>query len=144
MPSISDNLASLETLVKTVVADTVRVYTPDQFETMNKDELEIPCVALAYFGRVGREPPSAQGGNLSNGMGQDMRFGVYVIGEGIPCQLTQGGDNLLSLVQVLDNLTTAIIGQRAATYHNWLFKSEVPVRVKGTMAYLQIWETFRP
>ena len=127
---------------KTVVTDGATYYTHDQLAKMSK-LVSLPAVAVTYV-RRGKKSTGE-----TRGVATTVTFGLYVMGDELPCSGTDGTTSVVSILDAIERIKDAIEDTDSPTYHKWTFSSEVPVTYKQddgsmVMGYVQLWETTQP
>jgi len=142
MATLIDMANDLLDKAKTVVTDGVTCYIHDQLVKMSK-LLTVSVVAVTYVRR------SKKSSGETRGVATTVTFGLYVMGDSIPCTGTDGSTAVVSILDAIERVKDAIEDTDSPSFHKWTFNSEVPVTYKmddgsSVMGYVQLWETTQP
>lgn len=141
---LSTLIEDLRVKASTVVDDgAMTVYNHDQF-VASMDSFTLPAVAITF---IARSTNRGAGKESVQGIGADVRLGIYVMGDTLPCKGQDGAPKMASVLDVLDDLKSAITGTNSTNPvgHKWKYITDVPANLRqgGTvlMGYMQVWET---
>lgn len=141
---LTDLLENLRTKVASVINEqALTVYNHEQL-VANISNLKSPAVGVTYMARAANR---GAGKESQRGIGADVRFGIYIAGDTLPCKGQDGSTKMASVLDVLDDLKSAITDTEShlGFGHKWKYIADMPANMKtkdGTLiGYMQVWET---
>lgn len=137
---VSVAVDDLKNRVKEVV-DPELVYAYDLVDLNSQSrDVEYPFVGVVYGGMTRTRDDKTHGG-----LGQTMRFYVYIVAGGKDLTVNSGQSGVAghkaSVTEILDLLRMSIVDKVAPNHKKWIFAGETPQDFgNNVVGFAQVWE----